>query len=220
MKNESFKYWLTQEVEEVFGIAPSQDTRLLEDWLAADCELTEREREELNALKNELIQKVKYWNEAALKFFFLAPFMRLVDYNTDQYNGFLEQSLQTKLNNEVIAAGNVDFLVATGKQIPKVPFLTLHEYKPEPNTSTDPQGQLLMAMVAAQQQNEAYDIDLPLFGVYVIGRLWFFVVLKGKEYVESLAFDATQDDIFNIFCMLRKVKTYIESELKEISQNF
>lgn len=216
MEIKLFKYWKTQEVEDTFGIAPATDNSLLEDWLSADCEITEREREELEDLKANLIKKVKYWNEAAMKFFFLGPLMRLVDYDNDEYNAFLEQTLHVKLNDEVIASGNVDFLVATGRQIPKVPFFTLHEYKPEPNYSSDPQGQLLIAMVAAQQYNATHGIDLPLFGIYVIGRLWFFVTLKGTKYTESLAFDATQEDLYKIFCMLRKVKNYIREELEMI----
>lgn len=216
MEHKLFKYWRTQEVEDTFGITPATDISLLEDWLSADCEITDKEREKLEDLKADLIKKVKYWNEAAMKFFFLGPLMRLVDYDGDEYNAFLEQTLHVKLNDEVIASGNVDFLVATGKQIPKVPFFTLHEYKPEPNYSSDPQGQLLIAMVAAQQYNASHGIDFPLFGIYVIGRFWFFVTLKGTTYTESLAFDATQDDLFKIFCMLRKVKNYIQEELEMI----
>jgi hypothetical protein len=39
---------------------------------------------------------------------------------------------------------------------------------------------------------------LPLYGCYVVGRNWFFLVLNGKEYDVSLAYDATQDDLFDI----------------------
>ncbi|MEM8524374.1 MAG: hypothetical protein AAGG68_07010 [Bacteroidota bacterium] len=213
--NKSFKYWKTQEVEEVFGIAPAKNKTRMEDWENVPQEYSEEERKELMSLQEHLIAKVKYWNEAALKFYFLGPLIRMVQYDTDRYNSFLEQNLKLKVSEEIEISGNIDFLVATGKQIPKTPFFTLHEYKPEPNISTDPQGQLLVAMIAAQQANKAIDIEQPLYGVYVTGRFWFFVVLDGNEYMESLAYDATQQDIFQIFSMLKKAKFYIEAQLDE-----
>ncbi|MEM9848692.1 MAG: hypothetical protein AAF847_12430 [Bacteroidota bacterium] len=213
--NKSFKYWKTQEVEEVFGIAPAKDKSKMEDWENATFEHTEAEQKELISLQNHLIAKVKYWNEAALKFYFLGPLIRMVQYDTERYNSFLEQKLKIKINEEIEISGNIDFLVATGKQIPKTPFFTLHEYKPEPNISTDPQGQLLIAMLAAQRENKQLGIEYPLYGVYVTGRLWFFLILAGNQYVESLAYDATQADLFQIFSMLKKAKVYIEQQLNE-----
>ena len=212
----SFKYWKTQEVEDFFGIQPSKDKSFLEDWLSSKCILTEDEKSDLEELKEHLISKVKYWNEAALKFYFIGPLMRLVKYDTDKFNSFLEQTLSIKLDDGTTISGNVDFLVATGKQIPKVPFFTLHEYKPEPNQSTDPQGQLLVSMVAAQKYNEAKGIHDPLYGVYVIGRLWFFIILKGNEYAASLAYDATQEDLTSILCILKNVKQRIEKQLENM----
>ncbi|MEM0994017.1 MAG: hypothetical protein AAGI49_13345, partial [Bacteroidota bacterium] len=207
--------WKTQEVEEVFGIAPAKDKSKMEDWENATFEHTEAEQKELISLQNHLIAKVKYWNEAALKFYFLGPLIRMVQYDTEKYNSFLEQKLKIKINEEIEISGNIDFLVATGKQIPKTPFFALHEYKPEPNISTDPQGQLLIAMLAAQRENKQLGIEYPLYGVYVTGRLWFFLILAGNQYVESLAYDATQADLFQIFSMLKKAKVYIEQQLNE-----
>ena len=75
-----------------------------------------------------------------------------------------------------------------------------------------------MGMIAAQKANEAKNLNYPLYGVYVIGRLWFFVILDKKRYIKSRAYDATQDDIFKIFCMLRKAKEYINKEVEELEK--
>ena len=214
----SFKYWKTQEVEKVFGVKRSKDKSQLIEWENADFEITEREREDILSLQADLAENVEYWNEATLKFFFLGPFVRLIRYKTEKYSPFLEVTLKLKLNDEITISGSLDFLVATGYQIPEVPFFTLHEYKPEPNFSGDPQGQLLMGMIAAQKANEAKNLNYPLYGVYVIGRLWFFVILDKKRYIKSRAYDATQDDIFKIFCMLRKAKEYINKEVEELEK--
>lgn len=212
----SFKYWKTQEVEKVFGVKRAKDKTPLIEWENADCSISEREREEIISLQTDLIEKVEYWNEATLKFFFLGPFIRLIRYETEKYSSFLEHTLKLKITEDIVISGNVDFLVATGYQIPEVPFFTLHEYKPEPNVTSDPMGQLLISMVAAQKANEKEGINYPLYGIYVTGRFWFFVVLNQNEYMKSLAYDSTKDDIFKIFCMLRKVKEYIDKEAAEI----
>ena len=51
---------------------------------------------------------------------------------------------------------------------------------------------------------------MPLYGCYVIGRNWFFMVLQGTEYAVSNALNASDDDIYQIIAILRQVKTYIE----------
>jgi hypothetical protein len=88
----------------------------------------------------------------------------------------------------------------------------LHEYKPEKTSGNDPLGQLLIAMVHAQSLNTA--LDKPLYGCYTLGRFWFFVVLVGKEYRVSRAYDATQtEDLTAMVAILEKVKAYIHQVL-------
>ncbi|MCI5144338.1 MAG: hypothetical protein D3923_02145 [Candidatus Electrothrix sp. AR3] len=61
-------------------------------------------------------------------------------------------------------------------------------------------------MVAAQKLNND---DQPVYGCYVMGRLWFFVLLDGQDYAASLAYDATKDDLNEIFSLLKKTKGII-----------
>ena len=112
---------------------------------------------------------------------------------------------------QFINSGNVDFVIATGKVEPKHPFFFIHErnaarYKQEKKKDNDPLGQLLVAMVTAQIRNND---DRPILGSYIVGRFWFFVILDKSEYSVSLAYDATQADILNIFAILRRAKAYI-----------
>jgi hypothetical protein len=48
----------------------------------------------------------------------------------------------------------------------------------------------------------------------VLGDDWYFVVLDGKRYAVSLAFDSNKDDIFAIVAILQQVKTYIHAILE------
>lgn len=65
---------------------------------------------------------------------------------------------------------------------------------------------LLVTMLAAQKLNHD---GKPVYGCYVMGRLWFFVVLQGGDYAGSLAYDATKDEIKDIFSILKKTKAII-----------
>ena len=110
---------------------------------------------------------------------------------------------------EVALRGRVEFLVAAGTQNPRQPFFFLHEYKPTYKTTpSDPLGQLLVSMLATQTLNIQ---ERPLYGVYVVGKLWQFVLLDKNEYAVSSSFDATDEtDLFKIFSVLKQCKIYIE----------
>ena len=208
-KLKSFRYWKTQEIEDTFGISEVKNSQELEKWLSTKCEITSQEESNLERLRIRLEERVTYWNEATLSFYFVSPLIDMVDFNSDRYAGFLETKLDLILDNQIIQ-GSVDFLVATGKQIPKAPFFALHEYKPEVGVVTDPQGQLLIAMLAADSRNKELELDLPLYGTYIIGRLFFFLYFYKNQYARSRSYDATQEDIRDIFCAFKWVKSYIE----------
>jgi hypothetical protein len=129
------------------------------------------------------------------------------------------KTLQTP---EVEANGRVEWFVATGKQTPKKPFFFLQEYKqaPQPpkgeDIENDPLGQLLISMLCLKHLNNAPPSGAGglLYGCYNIGRIWFFVLLVGKEYAISRAYGATQTDgLTDMVAILKKVKVYIHEQL-------
>lgn len=63
-------------------------------------------------------------------------------------------------------------------------------------------------MLAAQEINEH---KIPIYGAYVRGRVWFFMVLKGRVYSISDAYVATRDDAFDVFRILRNLKQILLS---------
>ena len=67
-------------------------------------------------------------------------------------------------------------------------------------------------MVAARAMNRRAH---PLYGAYVIGRHWYFVILDNTTYSESLAYDATREDITTIFGVLCHTKEIIERLITE-----
>jgi hypothetical protein len=199
-KNKPFKNWLYDDVEQAFGL-----TRLYKHHLWTEFETLQLDKQHkyipaIEELRETLFTYVDSWNEDELKFMFISPFINLVKYVSNNYKVFTQRSMSVKYENGTkTTSGNVEFMLAKGKQTPKKPFFFLHEYKQENRRDNDPLGQLLIAMVAAQTQNAD---NQTLYGCYVSGRSWFFVVLENKEYAVSNAFNATNNDIFQIFAIL------------------
>lgn len=202
----SFENWLTQEVEDTFGVSQLEDMPLLEHWLASGREATGQLDESLEHARRRLVRNADFWNEDELKLMFIAPVLAFVEYETDRFKPFSQRRLRAVIDG-VEVAGVVDFMVARGRQIPKEPFFFLHEYKQEARRDTDPKGQLLIEMLAAATLNGN---GLPLYGCYVTGRFWYFVVLSERRYAVSRAFDASrEEDLRAVVAMLLQVKGYI-----------
>ncbi len=212
-----FEKWETEEVERTFGIIQLQASSAMQEWVQFQTTIPAQEQERVEKIRQKLQRFAAYWNEEDIKVFFIVPIIEVIEfYMVDKYRTFMEATLQAELTdakgNSCTLRGRVEMVVATGKQRPQTPFFFLNEYKPQVKAQTDPQGQLLIAMLAAQAKNNG--LNLPIYGLYTIGQFWFFVVLVGKEYTISKAFDATdKDDLAQILNMLQFVKEHIERNL-------
>ena len=208
-----FEQWLSEDVEITFNIERVSDLPLLTQWL--DVPKNNPLSPKIDKLRIFLSNNVEYWNEDELKMMFLAAFLGEFEFNNAPfYRVFIQRKSSTQMfdieTNEVNE--RVEWFIATGKQTPKKPFFFLQEYKQEKNSGNDPLGQLLIAMVEAQILNE--DAKKPLFGCYMIGRFWFFIVLEDKKYSVSRAYDSTQiDELSEIVVVLERVKEHIHKEL-------
>ncbi len=201
----SFSKWTIAEVEEQFNLNFCKEHHLLHQWIDSPVELASVEETLLQELRDKLTDHVWDWNEEELKGKFIFPLLMAVNFDDEQYQSFIEREIAVEIENDRLA-GTVDFFVATGKRYPKHPYFFIHEFKKEHDSSGDPFGQLLITMVAAQKLNND---GKPVYGCYVMGRLWFFVVLDNQEYTTSLAYDATKEEIREIFAVLKKMKGII-----------
>ncbi len=205
-----FSKWTIAEVEDIFQVVLRKQNDTLKEWLNIRSALSEESSKKLDELRETLLDHVHDWNEAELKYKFIIHLLSMIDFDQEKYQSFMERELSVSINGETLS-GKLDFMVAGGRRIPRHPYFFLHEYKRELDTSNDPLGQIMAAMIAAQKlNNDGY----PLYGVYVTGRLWFFVILDGFDYSVSLAYDATKDDIKNIFSILQNTKQIIEKRFK------
>jgi hypothetical protein len=72
-------------------------------------------------------------------------------------------------------------------------------------------------MLVGQHQNRASDNDFPIYGCYIIGRNWFFMVLEGNKYATSKAFQSTEyEDALQILRILLQLKVYCLSRTAHI----
>ena len=140
---------------------------------------------------------------------FIALLLGVVDYTDapEDYKPFSQRTLAAEVKGQKLS-GRIEYMLARGKQIPSNPYFFLHEYKQETRKNSDPKGQLLVSMLAARGKNER---DAPIYGCYVVGRLWFFVVLSANTYAVSTAYDSSKNDIYQIISILRGVKPIIKA---------
>lgn len=201
----SFSQWTIDEVEKEFHLQLQRKSEVLDAWLQSSADSLATPTTTLEALRNQLIDHVYSWNETELKIKFIGPLLSLVNFDEEKYQSFFERTIVAPCQNDTLS-GDVDFLVATGLRVPEQPYFFLHEHKKEADSSGDPLGQLMIAMVAAQILNQQAH---PIYGAYVMGRLWIFVVLYDNAYAVSLAYDATKEAIYDIFRILTKTKAII-----------
>lgn len=205
--NRAFRDWKFEEVQRTFGLSRLFEYSPLEELLQASHSPSERDQLTLRELRQELLYTIDTLNEEELKVYFIGLLLRLIPFRSGDRRPFLDRPMSFSYGDEQEAYGKVDWVLAEGIQDPREPYFFLHEYKKEIDAAGDPLGQLLIAMVGArrgyaQRQNGA---SFPLYGCYVLGRNWFFVILEESQYAVSAAFDATQDDILRIYSILREI---------------
>jgi len=221
----SFPSFDEQMAIRTFDLKQELKINLLEDWekKASNIPITESEKTRLIQLNQRLNLFVRGWNEEELKLKFIGPVIELIEFDNYELEiiAFSERPISTDFNG-VEVKGVVDTMVAKGLYKPEQPFFFLHEYKREKEGTGDPVGQLLATMVVAQklnkqpqnlslfQQKQAGYSDLPIYGVYVLGRMWVFVTLENNSYRLSKSYDSTDlEELFEIVKMLKAQKEMI-----------
>jgi hypothetical protein len=196
-------------MEETFGLIPADSSKLLTEWISTNHELDDLDKGMVNRLWRTLQKNVAHWNEYDLSLHFIGPMFSIVGFTEKmRFNLFAQRTLEIEIQ-QIKVMGRVDEVIASGYRTPKLPFFAFNEYKKETNPDGDPGGQVLGAMLVGQQQNVAAGNDFPIYGCYVIGRNWFFVVLEGRKYATSNAFQSTkEEDALQILRILYQLKQY------------
>jgi hypothetical protein len=207
MKKTNFRDWTIEKVDDVFGLIEIFETEWLAPLVSFAYEISDYERKTLRKLQQTYKRRGgEDWNETELANKFISPLIVFSEMDDDHFNYFLERELTLTIGDYELV-GKVDGMIATGIRSPKKPYFCLNEYKKGADPNGDPRGQLLIAMLVAQELNQD---GKPIYGLYVVGKLWHFVVLIGKKYTISNGFVADTDEIMDIYKTLKGLRHAIE----------
>jgi hypothetical protein len=214
MISKNFREWTLDSIEEAFGLKQVFQMDLLDELVSFEYAATEFETTYLHKLQAHFHFGGDDWNETELKNKCISPMIVLAETANEHYSYFLEREMVATIG-EYNLSGNVDGLIAAGFRNPKQPFFVLAEYKRGTDPNGDPKGQALIAMLVAQRLNENKH---PVYGCYVIGRWWYFMVLQGTKYAISKDYSCADSEIFDIFRILKSLKTKIEAIIAQSPQ--
>jgi hypothetical protein len=209
MKQATFKGWTLTQLEKAFGLKQVWKSDLMTAWQNFPVEINEFEKRILLDLQVPLIKGGKAWNEVELENKFISPLIMTAKIDDDEMAYFLERGLSGIVGDYELS-GVVDGMIATGFREPDIPLFCLHEYKRGIENQGSPDAQVLAAMLVAQELNNR---DKPIYGIYVVGLIWNFIVLKDNEYCISNDYTSDDENVFLIFKMLKSLKQIIKAEL-------
>ncbi len=207
----TFKDWNLTSLDEAFGLKQKWECEIMQNWQkeASKITISEAEKQILLDLQEPLTWGGKSWNEVELENKFISPVIMTAKIDDRTIGYFLERTLSGTIG-EYELSGNVDGMIATGFRDPHKPFFCMHEYKRSVENQGTPDGQVLAAMLVVQEKNGN---DKPIYGMYIVGLTWNFMVLQGKEYCVSKDYKSDDEEVFAIFRMLKALKQIILRDL-------
>jgi hypothetical protein len=205
----NFREWTLDKIDEAFGMEQVWEMPLLTQWLGFQHQITPFEQQYLHQMQELFKLGGDDWNEVELENKFISPVITFSGIDNRRFAYFLERDLEATIGDYDLS-GRVDAMVATGFRSPKLPYFCLSEYKRGTDPDGDPKGQALIAMLAAQHLNQN---QTPIFGSYIIGRSWYFMTLIGHQYAISKDFSCADDELFDIFRVLKGLRWHIEQLL-------
>ncbi|MCK5925609.1 MAG: hypothetical protein KAG10_06935 [Methylococcales bacterium] len=213
MKKATFKDWNLDSLDAGFNLKQQLQAEfdLMPEWeiLAKTMQLSDFETQTLSNLQQPLIWGGRAWNESELENKFISPLIMTAQFDNRQIGYFLERPLSGIIGDYELS-GIVDGIIATGFRSPQMPYFCFHEYKRGIENQGSPDAQVLAAMLVAKELNQNKH---PIYGLFVIGVDWNFVVLKDNQYCISKTYHADDEEIFTIFKMMKALKQIIQQVL-------
>lgn len=209
MKNSTFKDWSLTSLDKAFDLTQIWECELLQQWENNNESVTDFEKNCLLNFQKALIRGGRAWNEVELENKFISPVILTAGIDDEKIGYFLERPLSSIVGDYQLS-GIVDGMIATGFREPNTPYFCLHEYKRSIENQGSPDAQVLAAMLVAREQNQN---KLPIYGLFVVGFDWNFIVLTGNDYCISKTYQADDEEIFDIFKMIKALKQIIHAEL-------
>ena len=198
------------DIAAAFQLKVNKNCSHLENWLQAPTyELQPHKQAFFEDLAADATIDASYWNEEELKIKLIGTLFRIAEIEVpEQVKVFFERSISATVQGYDLAV-KADCIVATPLPFnkPTHPYFFLQEFKKKRGEKNDPEGQLLCAMLIAQELNQD---NKPIYGGYLFGSVWNFATLLGNDYCCSREFNATnRQDLLQIVFILRHLKELI-----------
>lgn len=208
MKTANFKDWTLTALDKAFGLRQIWTCPLMDQWESEASEVDAFEKNSLLNLQKSLIRGGRAWNEVELENKFISPLIMTAGVDDEQTGYFLERPLSGIVGDYELS-GVVDGMIATGFREPDIPLFCLHEYKRSTDNQGAPDAQVLAAMLVAREKNPRHE---PVYGVFVTGLVWNFMILNHNEYCIGKSYHADDEEIFVIFKLFKSLKKIIKVE--------
>jgi hypothetical protein len=189
-------------------------TPLMTEWL--DVPLVNLNSHEQYSFDKNILKakkRISSWSEEDLKMNFISPILELghITDDDDDVVGYFDKIISATVEDIKLTVKS-DFMLARGTlDFFETPYFHFQEYKPYKNPSGDSMAQLLEAFLIAQEKNKN---GLPLYGIDIVAKQWSFVIMEGKDYCISNAYNSVdRDDLLLIISVLRKFKDILASRL-------
>jgi hypothetical protein len=213
------KNWQEGELIKTFRLKKikEQPSLLIQEWLdVPEPILNIPEQYIFDHVLKKAIKNIEGWSEEDLKMKFISPILDL-GYMTqdDKAISYFDKTISGVVEGIKLTVKS-DFMLAEGiMNIHGEPYFHFQEYKPNKNPKGDSMAQLIEAFLIGQTKNTR---PIPLYGVEIVGAIWRFLIMDGKEYCVSKAFECTQkDDLLKIIAVLRKFRDILERHLSSTS---
>ena len=201
----SFSTLLIDDLINTFGLE-NNDKLIFENL-----EITDKNKLFLEEISVSAIE-IENWNEQELIIKYVGPILNHIDIKGENFNTFAERNLSARVDG-IRLTGKVDFVVSSGVYNPSKPYFFIQEYKQQKNPSGDPFAQLLGEMLVAQVLNG----ENLVYGAYIIGRFWYFVVMEKREYSVSKPFDSVDlQDLTTILSKLNWIKNWVREKVENL----
>jgi hypothetical protein len=208
-----FEGYDPNDIASAFNLTVNKNGSSLKYWLDAQYDLSASEQLLFDNIAIDAEKDSPYYNEEELKIKLIGPLFRVANVEIpDTAKVFYERALAAKVDNYNLAV-IADCLMARplpfGK--PTHPYFFLQEFKKKRGEKSDPEGQLLCAMLIAQALNQD---NQPIYGGYLFGTVWNFATLHDRHYCVSREYNAShRSDLLKITFILRKLKDLIQATL-------
>jgi hypothetical protein len=195
-------------IAKAFHLVAKKNCEHLNEWMAASYQLSSLEENILHDLHIDISNSINAMNEEELK----ARVVGILFYGAkidvdDRIRVFYERPMSATIHGIPMAV-ICDCMVATPiMNLPEMPYFFLQEFKKSKGEKKDPEAQMLVAMLIAQNQNAD---NKPIYGCFLLGSSWHFTTLIGEHYCISRKYEASNvSDLAQIFFSLKKLKELI-----------